>query len=348
MHAVDRTLSIGERASELMRAYARTASPRCYELWYTYVTGIRPTLNDAVKRLIGTQERLSGDDIDTLYESFLANDRLATQADRSSSGMLMEMQQVLGLIESSLGSTAKYGASLEAIRGDLSSPVETGQMRNVVETLISATREVASSNTNLEHRLIESRGEIEALRHMLDEVRMESLTDTLTGIANRKHFESALTSSVATALADSLPLSLIVIDIDEFKRFNDVYGHLTGDQVLRLVAVAMRENVDAKSTLARFGGEEFAVILPRTDMAIAYASAEKIRRNVLARELLKRSTGESLGKVTISLGVAALRPGDTATSLLERADLCMYRAKRAGRNRTVTDAEPEENVSTAA
>ena len=118
-----------------------------------------------------------------------------------------------------------------------------------------------------------------------------------------------------------------------------LHGHLTGDQVLRLVGVTMRERVRSKATLARFGGEEFGVILPETSLDSARATAEQVRENVMSRELVKRSTGESLGKVTISLGIAAFRPGDSCISLLERADQCMYRAKRAGRNRTFTDAE---------
>lgn len=346
MHAVDRTLSIGDRASELMRAYATSASPRAYELWYTYVTGLKPALNETVKRLVTLQDKLSGDDIDRIYETHLSHDRLGSQADRAGAGLVVEMDQVMGLIEAAVGSTEQYGASLEAITGDLAGPMERNRLRGVVESLVEATREVADSNRLLENRLKESRGEIESLRRMLDEVRQESLTDPLTGIANRKHFEATLATSVARAHAHGAPLTLVVIDIDEFKRFNDTYGHLTGDQVLRLVGAAMREHVDAACTLARFGGEEFGMILPGIGRAAALDCAEKIRRNVMNRELLKRSTGESLGRVTVSLGIAVLAADDTATSFLERADMAMYRAKRAGRNRTAVDDDPE--VSDAA
>ena len=349
MHAVDRTLAIGERASELMRSYCRSASPRAYELWYVYVTGLKPQLNGAVKRVVAERQILSGDDVEAIYDAHLSNERLEAGTDKAGSGLLMEMEQVMGLIEAALGSTAQYGASLAALSGDLSGAVERNALRDIVEALIGATRDVATSNKALEHRLRESHSEIESLRNILDEVRLESLIDPLTGIANRKHFEATLTGAVATALREGSALTLTVIDIDEFKRFNDSYGHLTGDQVLRLVGAAMRENVEGISTLARFGGEEFAIILPRSEPSVARVCAEKIRRNVMGRELLKRSTGESLGRVTVSLGIAALRPDDTATSLLERADLCMYRAKRNGRNQIVTDQEHDiDAIPTAA
>ncbi len=133
-------------------------------------------------------------------------------------------------------------------------------------------------------------------------------------------------------------MSLIILDIDFFKRFNDLYGHLTGDQVLRLVAIVMRESAGKQAQLARFGGEEFGIVLPGVERAAARQLAETVRASVMGRELVKRSTGESLGKITVSLGVAVLRPGDTPASLMERADLCMFAAKRAGRNRAVDDA----------
>ncbi|MFL5115742.1 MAG: GGDEF domain-containing protein [Microvirga sp.] len=222
---------------------------------------------------------------------------------------------------------------------DLAGPIDRSKVRDVIASIVNATKDVASTNETLDARLKETRSEIETLRETLEAVRIESLTDALTGVSNRKHFEETLIRAIERAGQDRSPLALIVIDIDHFKRFNDTYGHLTGDQVLKLVGMTMREAVKSKATLARFGGEEFAIILPETTMQPARALADTIRQSVMSRELVKRSTGESLGKVTISAGVAVLREGDTAVSLLERADQCMYMGKRMGRNRTVTDHE---------
>jgi diguanylate cyclase len=130
-------------------------------------------------------------------------------------------------------------------------------------------------------------------------------------------------------------MSLMLTDIDHFKTFNDNFGHLTGDQVLRLVAMSVKHNVKGEDTTARYGGEEFAVILPNTILRAAVTVAEHIRRAVMAKELMKRSTGEHLGRMTISIGVATLRKGDTGQSLIERADTCLYAAKRHGRNRVI-------------
>jgi diguanylate cyclase len=133
----------------------------------------------------------------------------------------------------------------------------------------------------------------------------------------------------------------MLTDIDHFKTFNDNFGHLTGDQVLRLVAMSVKHNVKGKDTAARYGGEEFAVILPNTTLRAAVTVAEHIRRAVMAKELMKRSTDENLGRMTISIGVATLRKSDTGQSLIERADTCLYAAKRHGRNRVICETDPE-------
>jgi diguanylate cyclase len=120
-----------------------------------------------------------------------------------------------------------------------------------------------------------------------------------------------------------------------------ISAHLTGDQVLRLVAMSVKHNVKGKDTAARYGGEEFAVILPNTTLRAAVTVAEHIRRAVMAKELMKRSTDENLGRMTISIGVATLRKSDTGQSLIERADTCLYAAKRHGRNRVIFETDPE-------
>jgi diguanylate cyclase len=130
-------------------------------------------------------------------------------------------------------------------------------------------------------------------------------------------------------------------DVEHFKKFNDNFGHLTGDQVLRLVSMSLKQNVKGQDTAARYGGEEFAVILPNTVARSAVTVADHVRRAVMTKELMKRSTGERLGRITVSVDVATLAKGDTPQSLIERADKCLYAAKRHGRNRVICESDPE-------
>jgi diguanylate cyclase len=336
---IDRSFFIGQRAIELMKTYGSSADPRSYEVWYTYVSGHKPDMNEALKKITSERGTLSDADIHILHEQHLTPQRAARDTEKASSLMLGEIDQIMDMIDVALGSTARYGESLQAFSNDLAGPVDRNRIRELVASVVRATHQVTETNQHLEARLKETRSEIETLRETLECVRVEAVTDPVTGIANRKHFQDMLHKAVETADARRTDLSLIVIDIDHFKRFNDLYGHLTGDQVLRLVSMTMREQVKSRATLARFGGEEFGIILPDTKLADARLVAEDIRQHVLNRELVKRSTGESLGKITVSVGVAAFRHGEPGTSFLERADQCMYVAKRTGRNRTVTDAD---------
>ncbi len=335
----DYSFALAQRVQELMRDYGPSATPRAYTVWYSYVAGHHPLMNDALKRLIGQKQALTEADTDALFEQHLAGGRLADIAGETSATMLSEIAGVMEMLDLSVGSAAAYNASLSSLSQDLTQNAVTRErVREIVGTLVGKTREVATSNRVLEARMRESRAEIEMLREKLEATRLESLTDPLTGLSNRKHFEEVLRTSVESAAVTGTPMSLVVLDIDFFKRFNDLYGHLTGDQVLRLVAIVMRESAGPQATLARFGGEEFGIVLPGLERAEARLIAEAVRQSVMGRDLVKRSTGESLGRVSVSVGVAVHKAGDSPVSLLERADLCMFAAKRAGRNRTIDDS----------
>ena len=172
-------------------------------------------------------------------------------------------------------------------------------------------------------------------------MRNESLTDPLTSLANRKYFDQSLDKCIAQSIAASEPMALMLTDIDHFKAFNDTFGHLTGDQVLRLVALAVKQNVKGQDIAARYGGEEFAVILPATTLRAALTVADHVRRAVMTKELMKRSTGEHLGRVTVSIGVAALQEGrDCAVADRARRQLPL-RGQARGRNRVMCETDPE-------
>jgi two-component system, cell cycle response regulator len=165
-----------------------------------------------------------------------------------------------------------------------------------------------------------------------------AITDPLTGLHNRRYMESHVTSLVEQALARGKPLALLVIDIDYFKAVNDMHGHDAGDDVLREFATRLRKSIRGIDLACRYGGEEFVVVMPETDMAVAAIVAERIRRR-MANEPFSIRTGAATLDVTISVGLAALAGvEDTAAHILKRADQALYRAKRDGRNRVVADA----------
>jgi two-component system, cell cycle response regulator len=165
-----------------------------------------------------------------------------------------------------------------------------------------------------------------------------AITDALTGLFNRRYMESHLAALIEQATARGKPLTALVLDIDYFKSINDTYGHDAGDDVLRDFALRIKRSIRGIDLACRYGGEEFVVVMPETDMAVAAMVAERLRRRIAAEPFSIQKGTRSVA-VTISIGIAALRGReDNAASLLKRADQALYRAKRDGRNRVVPDA----------
>jgi two-component system cell cycle response regulator len=165
-----------------------------------------------------------------------------------------------------------------------------------------------------------------------------AITDALTGLHNRRYMETHLASLVEQAHARGKPLTVLVLDIDFFKKVNDTHGHDAGDDVLREFAVRLKKSIRGIDLACRLGGEEFVVVMPDTDMAVATMVAERLRRRIAA-DAFPIHKGERKVEVTISIGLAALSgPEDKAADVLKRADQALYRAKRDGRNRVVADA----------
>jgi len=334
----DRTLAVAETALSRIKALRLAANPRNFEIWYTYAVGGNDALNQTINETLRKDENISEHELGQIYQQYLSTAHLPEQADEIGNRISGEIERVMSTIDLAIGSANIYGESLAGATNISEEQLaDRDQLRTIVTTLVSATKEVQDANLALQTNLVESRREIRELQKNLDQARAESLTDPLTTLSNRKFFQDAISRFMTDAEAKGIPFSVLLTDIDHFKQFNDAYGHLTGDQVLRLVALALKNNLKGQDVAARYGGEEFAVLLPKTGLAAAEIVANHIRTSVMSKELLRRSTNESLGRVTISLGVAAWRKGDTIADLLERADTCLYGAKRAGRNCVVSE-----------
>jgi diguanylate cyclase len=337
----ERTMAFADIALGQIKALRQAATPRNYEVWYAYATGYHPSLNQKLNETLQQNGTVTDADLEQIYEAYLSPSRLTERIDKVGSQVMGEIEQVMAMIDAAAGSANSYTESLADMTEKLGQSKDREGLRAIVESLVQTAKEMEVSNQKLEERLNASKQEINELQVNLEVVRTESLTDPLTQLANRKYFDTSLERSIADAHAKNEPLSLMMTDIDHFKNFNDSFGHLTGDQVLRLVAMSVKQNVKGQDTAARYGGEEFAVILPNTVLRSAITVADHIRRAVMTKELMKRSTGEHLGRVTISIGVATLRKGDTVQSLIERTDSCLYAAKRHGRNRVMCETDPE-------
>ncbi len=337
----ERTMAFAEIALGQIKSLRQTAIPRNYEIWYVYATGYNPPLNKIINETLARNGRLTESDLEQIYETYLSHLKITDRIDKVGARVIGEIDDVMSLITDALGVSVSYDATLSDANEKLSVAGDRETVKPIIEMLVKATGEMRDTNAALEERLTLSKTEISNLQQSLEAIRAESLTDPLTGLGNRKYFDRMIDVAVQNALANNEPLSLLMFDIDHFKSFNDSYGHLTGDQVLRLVSNSLKQTIKGQDITARYGGEEFAVVLPNTALRQALTVADHIRRAVMAKELKKKSTGEILGRVTISVGVSMLKSGDDTDALIERADACLYVAKRNGRNRVICEVDPE-------
>lgn len=344
---IDRTFGYAQDALNYLKEFRTAATPRNYELFYAYAVGRNAKLVEALKTVVAQSACLNEKDADRLFDVYVGPNRLTAQLEEVGNQMSGELDEIVKLVRGAIESTGAFGQSLEGISQNIGSASSASDLKAVVAALAIATKNMASNSRRLELRLEDAKRQIEDLHTNLESVRAESLTDELTGLSNRKRFDQVLEIETAEARECADPLCMIMTDIDNFKRFNDTFGHQIGDQVLKLVATTIRENVKGRDHPCRYGGEEFAILLPKTDLADAVTVADQIRKAVRARELVRKSTGESLGRITLSMGVAAYQPGEPMDSLFRRADACLYQAKADGRDLVRSEMDYPAEVSDA-
>ena len=342
-----RALGYANSAMDLLQRAYVPPYPQFYELLYTYATGVNPALNARINSIFREGDP-SSDITERLYNEFIKADTANARVSGVTERMSSRIETMNDAIDSAMTTANAYSASLQTAAGDLNDGIDARRLALLSRHLLAETRRMQEANHELEKSLETSRADISALQRDLEDVRREALLDPLTKIYNRKAFDDGLVREVNAAATGGGGLCLMLLDIDHFKGFNDTWGHQTGDQVLRLVAMTLKSNIKGKDIAARYGGEEFAAILPDTDLAGASTLSEIIRKAIQAKELLKRSTNEKLGRVTASFGIAQFRPDDTPSSLIERADRCLYAAKHRGRNIVVVETDIIEDEIVAA
>lgn len=317
-------------------------TPLNFELWLHYLSDPDGPLAQEIRRLLAQSAVITDKTSEMLAAEFLPRGRLPDQIRDVGAVLDRELASVASAIAMAHKTQHDYGETLADASQCMETVDDPSSLKDLVGGLSTATNRVRRETAILEKRLEKSNKEVIRLRENLEQVRRDAMTDALTNLANRKAFDERL--EAACAEDDGAPLSLAILDIDHFKRFNDTWGHQTGDQVLRYVSTVLSNICGKTRFAARFGGEEFAIIFPGEGAGVVMAALESIRNDVASRALRRRSTNDDLGSVTVSAGFAQRRKGETAASLLERADAALYESKRAGRN-CVTPASSLEKAA---
>lgn len=338
-------------AVERMKPLGITANPNNFTVWYAYLSKRDPSFVRHVDSMLANKEPFDESQCADLYAAVLRTDGAGKEGTREAAidAMGGELERAIAetteVLKKAGIETEKYGETLEGVDGALQSAGTAEQMQSVVANLVAQTRRMVEQNSNANERLQQSNNEIAELKVRMADIRSEALTDPLTGLANRRAFSEQLADGLAGAAANDTPLSLLMLDIDHFKTFNDTYGHQLGDEVIRLVAGCMSANTKGRDTAARYGGEEFSIVLPETSLRDAEIVADQIRVVVAGQRIVRKASRKTLGSVTLSIGVAQYRHGEAEDDLVGRADAALYTAKRAGRNCVKVETDDEDGAA---
>jgi diguanylate cyclase len=329
------TIERAESAVRLIKSHRLPADPPGFELWYTYVARYLPALNSAINEALEKGGALSTSDADRIYERYLGSFRFSERIEAIGDEVGKEVDGAVAMIEATINSSDRYSESLAGLSEEIDRTSDRRSLRAIADKLVQTTKAAGDESRDYKARLKAVQSEIKQLKEGLDTIRYERQIDPLSSLANRKQFDQSLEKAIATSGQSAKPLTLLMCDVDHFKEFNDTWGHPLGDDVLRLISVTMKQLTKGQDIPARYGGDEFAIIMPNTKLNDAVVVAEQIRKALMEKPVIQRSTSKILGRITMSIGAAQLQHGDDTRSIVERADWCLYAAKKQGRNRIV-------------
>ncbi len=328
--SVEKSAEYLRLALPLMARQAAAVHPVSYAIWYEYVAGSNPSLKAAIDQHLAKGEVLDEKATVELFQKHVAA-MSEEVAQRLSEGFQKAMADMSTTAARAGDQAGQFGDALEKLRADRSASGPGADQG--VDAILGLTRTMQGSIVTLKGRLDESRLEIEQLRQEVVKARDDALTDGLTGLTNRRGFDQAIAACLAESGPGESGPSLLMADIDHFKRVNDTYGHLFGDRVIQAVAQILKDNVKGKDTAARYGGEEFVVLLPDTRAEGALRLAEQIRAFVERCRIRRTTDNGAVDSIRISLGVASFKAGESAADFVARADAALYVSKNEGRNR---------------
>lgn len=349
-HALFRGASGKERARrvlEHMEALDVPPAPANYEIWATYAGASIPELNRELDEHVGRGDPFTDDVNEALHERYFANTRLAVQILETSESIAGELDDVAGALAATSAGARQSASSFAAAAEQASALTDPGALRDAAAQLAAAAHEAAQQQERMAAQVEGSARQIAEMRSALQAIKLEGLTDGLTGLANRKLFIETLSNRIAEAAADRTPLCVLAFDIDDFSRVAGMWGQQIGEQFIRYVGAVLREHGKGDTLAARLDGDRFAMIAPRTRLDLAEAMAARIGRAAKAKQLTRKSTGDAIGAISLSAGVACYRDPEDADALIRRAIDCLDTAKQAGAEQILTDLKRDRARSAA-
>lgn len=333
---INRRRRLYDEIGEFLFAHDLDLTPLNFGVAHDYLTGANISVEKAVQAVLMERGKITNGWIEDVAASQRA-DEVTPEALSSMLDKVEEnLSQFTGLMHESRSSAKDYGAALQEqakglVSGEDSEPV--------LARLVGLTRSMVEKTRQVENQLRENQKQTQALKSNLESARRAAEHDHLTGLPNRRAFESVLRQEVAAAIAASEQLSVAFCDIDHFKQVNDIHGHDTGDRVLKFVASLLAKISNDHCHVARHGGEEFVMLFRGKTAAEACEAVDAVREDLATRSLVNRTNGERMERVSFSAGVANVLAYEDPRGALKAADRALYLAKEHGRNRVYLAAD---------
>ncbi len=337
------SMEIANSAFRFIQTHMTPPVPRSYEFWYTYAQGNNEKLNEHVNALLQRGAgRLKEYDIEQIHDEHISQTSAEQKLQQETSqGFSQELNGIHDVLKGYMTSSESFGNTLTASLDALPSFSSIDEVAGTLKDILVENDRMQQETKELRDAVENSQQQIDHLEQKLVAAREVSFYDSLTQLRNRRYYDQQLPQELLKASLENLPLCLAVADIDHFKRINDKFGHAVGDGVLKLFANLMSNSVKGRDMVARYGGEEFVIVLPETKLDDAVTLIDSIRVKLQAINLTVRKTGQTIGNVTASFGIARFEPGDDQETLFIRADSLLYQAKKGGRNRIVSSPDPD-------
>jgi diguanylate cyclase len=338
---------IYQTAKKVLLLMAReqiSMTPENYRLLYDFTLGRNDPLRIELNSLFSKKTVFTPELSKALYEKYYVKDEGKEVVSRVSDEIHKILKEVVKDITATSGNMHNYNSSLKKYVNALDDVNNVIELKEIVQDLLLETHQMEQSTGELKKQLDTVTWESEKLQEELKEVKQEAILDALTGLYNRKYLKEKLGAYHLNFQQDGSIFSVVMLDIDHFKNINDSYGHNIGDAVLEFTGLIIKDAVKGKDIPARYGGEEFVILLPMTLCRNACMFAENLRKDIAEKPLKIKKTQKNIGNISVSIGVAQIRKGDTPDSLIERADRALYLAKQSGRNNVQSENNLKDEI----
>lgn len=329
----------GRQVLDLAAKHNLAPEPFVYEVLFEYAHNPHGEIGRDVGLLLENVGELRREDLRRIHSQFvLQDDKKLEQQERASARIEGEMNHILELIRTYMESGETMTGTLDETATVFESG-DGGRIRQFLQHVLKENVKMRDETQMLVGNLEQSREQLQSIRSELADIREQGNRDPLTNVGNRRQFDSSLTQEIQKANAAGEPLCLVLADLDHFKQVNDSFGHLIGDEVLKFFATLLVKNLKGGDWVSRYGGEEFAVILPSTSAEHAASLMDQIRQKFEESQLFVSKNKTPIGQLSASFGIAEFMAGETARDLIERADKSLYAAKEGGRNQVALARE---------